>query len=89
MKNLKDIIFEKLIINKNTKINENYVDLDLPSKNLWCKYNFGCKKETDYGEYLTGKQAFTKNYILNVYQKRKILKSYMIIVIINGLIIMV
>jgi len=60
MKNLKDIILEKLIINKNIKINENYVDLGLPSKNLWCKYNFGGKKETDYGEYFTGKQAFVK-----------------------------
>lgn len=60
MKNLKDIILEKLVINKNIKIHKNFVDLDLPSKNLWCKYNFGCKKETEYGEYLTAKQAFAK-----------------------------
>lgn len=51
MKTLKEHINEKLIINKNSKITEEYVDLELPSGNLWSTTNIGADEETDYGEY--------------------------------------
>ena len=30
-----------------------YVDLGLPSGNLWCRYNVGASSETDSGDFLT------------------------------------
>ena len=35
----------------------NYVDLGLPSGNLWCKYNVGANSEEEYGDYFKHHQA--------------------------------
>lgn len=51
MKTLKEHINEKLVINKNSKITEEYVDLELPSGNLWSTTNIGAEEETDFGKY--------------------------------------
>lgn len=51
MKTLKQHINEKLFINKNSKIAEDYVDLELPSGNLWAIYNVGAEDETEFGKY--------------------------------------
>lgn len=37
-----------------------FVDLGLPSKTLWCKYNFGSKKETKSGNYYSWGELNTK-----------------------------
>ena len=34
-----------------------FVDLGLPSGNLWCKHNYGAKSESDLGEYFTYREA--------------------------------
>ena len=34
-----------------------FVDLGLPSGNLWCKHNYGAKSESDLGKYFTYSEA--------------------------------
>ena len=64
MKNLKEYLFKdqinegfKLGKNKVKKEDDYFVDLDLPSGALWCKYNVGATCESDakswYGNYFT------------------------------------
>lgn len=40
--------------------NHEYVDLGLPSGNLWAKVNMGAEKETDFGDYFAWAEIATK-----------------------------
>ena len=40
---------------------DSFVDLGLPSGTLWCKYNLGANKETDYGDYYAWGELTTKD----------------------------
>lgn len=58
MKSLTQHISEKLVLTKNSKIRKSlndcgfeYVDLELPSGNLWAVTNVGADEETDFGDY--------------------------------------
>jgi hypothetical protein len=40
---------------------DSFVNLGLPSKTLWCKYNLGANIETEYGDYYAWGELITKD----------------------------
>lgn len=61
MKNL-DIYISEALVKKHldTDHSKDFVDFDLLSKNLWCKYNLGATKETESGNYYAWAEPFSK-----------------------------
>ena len=65
MKTINTFINEKLKINKNTKLEDNdYIDLGLPSGNLWAAYNYNLKSNDKYGKLYTFNEAKKLDIIL-------------------------
>jgi hypothetical protein len=68
MKSLTKHISEKLVLTNNSKIRKSlndcgfeYVDLELPSGNLWAVANIGADEETDFGDYFAWGETESKD----------------------------